>query len=116
MTIREIKVNGNKYQFCNEAWSNSNGWGHRTILLRNGYQLNENKVRYLNRTWERYEFQSCMQGCIYPLIEQRKAELKEQFKAYKNITRLSQKYAKEYEQFEKQDERLKEYTKLYKSL
>ena len=113
MTIREFKINKNKYQFCNEGWSNSNGWGHRTILLRNGYQLGENKIRYYNRTWERYEFQSCMSGCVWTLKHEREEYLKNRFKEENNLTRLTKTHEKEYNKYLKQDELLKEYTKLY---
>ena len=116
MKILNKKINKNKYTFINEGWSNSNGWGHRSVLFKNNYQIAENKIRYINRTWEQYEFQSCMQGCVYPLIENRKSELKERFKEEKNITKLTQKYEKEFNKYLKQDSELKELEKLYHSL
>lgn len=116
MKILNKKINKNNYEFVNEGWCNSTGWGHRSVLFKNGHQISENKIKYLNRTWEQYEFQSCMYGCVYPLIEKRKSELKESFKEKKGITKLTQKYEKEYAKYLKQDDELKELNKLYKSL
>lgn len=38
--------------------------GHRTNVIRNGYDYGDYKVRYYNRTWEMYAFQTCMRGAV----------------------------------------------------
>ena len=60
MEIRTKKIGNTKYSFVNESWSNSRAWGHRTVLIRNGLELEDEKIRYYNRTWEYYAFQTCM--------------------------------------------------------
>ena len=64
----EIKVkktsNGNVWKFVNETWSNSNGWGHKTTVFRFDYDFEQHKVRYYNRTCERYKYQTCMSGAV----------------------------------------------------
>jgi hypothetical protein len=62
-------INGNKYEFRNTSWSTRNSWGHETTLYINDVEISRNKVRYLNRTWESYPFQSCMKGLVDKLIE-----------------------------------------------
>lgn len=60
---------GNVYEFINESWSRSGRWGHKSILYLNDRYIDDNKVTYLNRTWESYPFQSCMKDLIYKRIK-----------------------------------------------
>ena len=70
MEIKAKKTrSGNKWQLVNESWSNSNGWGHKTTVIRNGYDFEPHKVRYYNRTWEMYTYQTCMSGAIETIYE-----------------------------------------------
>ena len=55
---------GNVYKFVNEYWETSYAWGHKTTIIRNGYDYDAHKVRYYNRTWECYTYQSCMSGAV----------------------------------------------------
>ena len=70
MEIRAKKCkSGNIYKFVNDGWSNSNGWGHITTIIRNSYDYEPHKVRYYNRTWECYTFQTCMSGAVETIKE-----------------------------------------------
>lgn len=109
MERKLIKVNGNEYEFINNYWETRSSWGHESWLLINGREEKYNKVRYINRTWENYRFQSCMLGILYELINEREEELKDQFKEQKGISRLTKKYENEFEEFKNNDELLKEY-------
>ena len=60
MEIRTLKIGKRVWQLVNESWSNSNGWGHKTNVIRNGFDFGETKTKYLNRTWESYTYQSNM--------------------------------------------------------
>jgi len=60
MEIRVKKVNGKKFEFVNEYYETSNSWGHKSTLLINGYEQESIKIRYYNRTWECYTYQSAM--------------------------------------------------------
>ena len=75
MEIREKRINGKVYRFVNESWSRSNAWGHRSVLLVNGRELEESKVRYYNRTWEYYQFQTSM----YKVLENYKSRMLNDF-------------------------------------
>ena len=50
MEIRTLKIGKRVWQLVNESWSNSNGWGHKTNVIRNGFDFGETKTKYLNRT------------------------------------------------------------------
>lgn len=78
------------YTFINESWSTSNSWGHRTILFKgdNCYPMGENNIRYYNRTWEVYQYQSCMQGCVNNIIDVLINEYIANYKSKNNITRF----------------------------
>ena len=88
MEIKKKTINGNVWQFVNESWSTSSAWGHRTHLIRNGYDYGETKVRYINRTWEMYAFQSCMQQAIYNLYESEKQRFIDNYKYTNDIDRF----------------------------
>ena len=83
----EIKVkktsNGNVWKFVNETWSNSNGWGHKTTVFRFDYDFEPHKVRYYNRTWERYTYQTCMSGAVEEIYQEELKRFIDNYK-YKN--------------------------------
>jgi hypothetical protein len=53
-----------EYSIVCEYWETSRAWGHRAILMFNNNEVLETKVRYYNRTWEMYRYQSCMQKLL----------------------------------------------------
>ena len=116
MGLYKRVINDNEYILVNESWSNSRAWGHRTILFRNGVELAENKVRYYNRTWECYQYQTCMKGCVRQLIDERAERLKERFKDTNNIQRFSSKTKGLYLEFRDSDSEYNELKELYESL
>ena len=89
MEILNYEIKGNKYQFCCETWETSRAWGHKVHLLRNGYELVEEKVRYYNRTWECYRYQTCMFACIRTLINELETKIILKYKEENNVNRLT---------------------------
>lgn len=90
MNIKKFKINENEYTFVCEGWSNSNGWGHRVNLLRNNYEIAEARIRYYNRTWENYEFQTCMLKAIRIVEEHKQASELEYYKQKTGRKRLKE--------------------------
>lgn len=86
---RIIEVNGKTFEFVNESFSNSRNWGHKSRLYINNGLVAENKSIYYNRTWENYQYQSCMKGCVYNLIDEAKKEFITNYKKENYINRLS---------------------------
>lgn len=106
-----------EWTFVNETWETSRAWGHRSVLIHNGVEYAENKVRYYNRTWEEYRYKSCMSGCVYKLLEERYNELLNRYKEDNNISRMTQKKREEFEStILENDLRYQEYKKVKECL
>ena len=89
MEIRRVNgKKGNKIELVNESWSTSKNWGHKTNVIVNGYDYGTYKVRYCNRTWESYTFQSCMTGAIAKVMRYNITRYLENYKYTNNITRF----------------------------
>lgn len=89
MEIKAKKTkSGNKWQLVNESWSNSNGWGHKTTVIKNGYDFDPHKVRYYNRTWEMYTYQTCMSGAIETIYENELSRFIENWKNSNDVVKF----------------------------
>lgn len=89
MEIRIVNgKKGNKIELVNESWTTSRSWGHKTNVIVNGYDYGTHKVRYYNRTWESYTFQTCMSGAVREIIEENITRYLENYKYTNNITRF----------------------------
>jgi hypothetical protein len=49
-----------KYTVVCETKNTRNGFKHEAILLHNGYEKQKAKVCYLNRTWERFTYETVL--------------------------------------------------------
>lgn len=89
MEIRVVNgKKGNKIELVNESWSTSRSLGHKTNVIINGCDYGEHKVRYYNRTWEMYTYQTCMSGAIREIIENKITRFIENYREENNITRF----------------------------
>ena len=89
MEIKKIICkNGREYNIVNEYWENSNSWGHKSTLIAPWGEVESHKVRYYNRTWERYTYESCMSGLINTILEDNLKSYITQYKEKNDITRL----------------------------
>lgn len=113
MKIREIKVRGTNFKFVCESYSNSRAWGHRVVLFENGYEMADVKIRYYNRTWECYDFQTTMLKAVRTLEEWRESRIVENYKYRNNVSKLPR--GKKEELF-KTDDELKTYKLLKKRI
>lgn len=109
MEVREIKVRGTKFRFVCEGYSNSRAWGHRVILFEGSREMADVKIRYYNRTWECYTFQTTMLKAVREVQEWREKRIIEHYKYSHDVSRLTK---------EKKEELLKadDYLKTYKLL
>lgn len=90
MEIRKIKCkSGKEYNIVNEYWETSNSWGHKSTLIAPWGEVESRKVKYLNRTWERYTYESCMSGLIETILEDNLKSYITQYKEKNDITRLT---------------------------
>ena len=51
-------------QVSGEVYSNSRAWGHEVKAFYRGREIEKNRVRYYNRTWERYTFETAWSGLL----------------------------------------------------
>ena len=100
MGIKKYKVNGKNFDFvCRSFWTR-NGFAHECELYENDRLLNTAKINYINRTWENYEFQSCMLKNISNEITEITENLLARFKSENNIIRLTKQKKAEFEKSE----------------
>ena len=89
MEIRKIKCkSGNEYNIVNEYWETSRAWGHKSTLIAPWGEVESRKVKYINRTWERYTYESCMSGLIETILEDNLKSYITQYKEKNDISRL----------------------------
>lgn len=88
MEIKKVNVGENEYAFINETWSRSGAWGHRSVLMINGTPMKEHKVRYYNRTWECYDYQTCMRQTVMELINEKQDSYIYDYKLSNSISRF----------------------------
>ena len=91
MIITKTTSNGTKFEFICESWSNSRAWGHRVKLYTgtNYAPIADVKIRYYNRTWEAYQYQSCMRAAVDRVRHEREVSLIAYHKEEHNIKRLT---------------------------
>lgn len=94
MEKKVIHTKDHEYTFINTAYSTHNGFAHHTVLFEDDspYEIAQNTIHYLNRTWESYTYQTVMTGCVNYLLDVREKYLINTFKAQNNISRLTKKY------------------------
>ena len=89
MEIKKIICkSGNEYNIVNEYWETSRAWGHKSTLIAPWGEVESRKVKYINRTWERYTYESCMSGLIDTILEDNLKSYITQYKEKNDITRL----------------------------
>ena len=113
MEIRKIKCkSGNEYNIVNEYWETSRAWGHKSTLVAPWGEVESRKIRYYNRTWESYTYQTCMSGLLDTVLENNLKSYIAQIKEVRGITRLLKSTREEIEN----DWNKKEYTQDLKEI
>jgi hypothetical protein len=65
MNRYNFRINGTDYTIVNEWKKTRNGFKHESTLLNNTpFELMKVKVNYINRTWERFQFESSMKKLV----------------------------------------------------
>lgn len=83
-------INGVNYSVFGESWGTRTAWGHNAYLLRNGEEISRARVRYYNRTWESYQYQSAGESAVYNALEKLAARLFDGYKAKTGRKRLTE--------------------------
>lgn len=116
--IRRFNTTNHKYEFHCESIGTRSGFKHVVKMYRDEYpySLGENTTHYINRTWECQQFDTCIKGCIYNLITERTAVLKENFKTENGYKVLTASRKAEFEKVIEADNRIKELNELYNQI
>ena len=88
--IKRIEANGKLYEVFGQYWETRNSWGHNGYLLIDGHEVSKNRVRYYNRTWEGYRFQTAGRGAVWAYIEELKRRALNRYREATGRARLSQ--------------------------
>lgn len=72
-----------------ESWERSNAWGHEAKAFWCGREVAKARIRYYNRTWERYQFESVLLSLVDKLDNEKFVPLKDRFELYKQIKEAS---------------------------
>lgn len=113
--IYNKEINGVKFTFVCESWRTRNSWGHEVTFYKNDtFKVGRAKIRYYNRTWECYLYQSAIKSVIYNAIEEIKAAAKKAFLTLHNYKVMTKKRASEFIVYLTKDPAYNMYNELYR--
>ena len=113
--IYNKEINGVKFTLLCESWRNRNSWGHEVTLYKNDYyKIGRAKIRYYNRTWECYQYQSAIHFVISQAINDIKAAAKKAFLTLHNYKVMTKKRAAEFAKYLANDPEFAIYNELYR--
>lgn len=88
MRMHKLSIDGKEIVFLNNWRGTASGFMHETELYINGWQASDARCFYINRTWERYTYQTVMLEAVQKLIEKETKREKSAFLngiGYKNL-------------------------------
>ena len=106
MKIVKFKVKGHRFEFVCDHRNTRSGFAHDATLFIDGCREETATCYYLNRTWERWGYQSVCLECIWKLNKWREELIKEQYKIDNGISRITAKRKEELEKIIKSDEKI----------
>ncbi len=108
-------INGVKFTFVCESWKTRNSWGHEVSLYKNDtFKIAQVKIRYYNRTWECYQYQSAIKNVILNAAEKRKSSCKKDFFSIYNYKVMTKKRAAAFLEYLEEDNTYNMYKELYR--
>lgn len=113
--IYNKEINGVKFTLVCESWQTQNSWGHKVSLYRNEFFfVGSAKIRYYNRTWEKYLYQSAIKSVIYNVIAEIKAAAKKVFLSMHDYKVMTKKRAAAFLEYLEKDNEYNMYNELLK--
>lgn len=113
--IYNKEINGVKFTLVCESWRTRYSWGHEVTLYKNDtLKVGRVKIRYYNRTWECYQYQSAIKSVIYNAIAQIKSAAKIAFKELHHYKVLTKKRAAEFTEYLTKNPAYNMYNELYR--
>lgn len=82
--MKLFKIN-DKITLSGEVYNNSQAWGHEVKCFYYDREIAKKRVRYYNRTWERYQFESAFYSLVDQLDKEKEIPTLERIEIYKWI-------------------------------
>lgn len=113
--IYNKEINGVKFTFICESWRTRTSWGHEVTLYKNDtFKVGRVKIRYYNRTWESYLYQSAIKNVIIDVLEKIKAAAKKAFLILHNYKVMTPNRAADFLKYLAKDSEYNMYNELLK--
>ena len=88
MGLRQLSIEGKEIVFVNTWRGTRSGFMHETELYINGWAATAAKCHYINRTWERYSYQSVLLQAVHNLQEEEIGREKQLFRNLMGIKNI----------------------------
>lgn len=79
-----------QYEIIARSWETRNSWGHEAELWMDGRFVDSEKVRYYNRTWESWQYQSVCLSLLSNYAGRIESVLLDQYRIIHEKKRLNQ--------------------------
>ncbi len=117
MELRKFKDKElENYIIMNEYGDTRTGFYHKSTLFLGSNAIEQNKVHYINRTWEHYRYQTSMVGVVNKAAQHWVDYYLAKFKTENNINRMTQKNKKLFEEYLKDKKEIITYNKMLEEL
>ena len=83
------------YKIVGDTYNTSKSWGHTAVVFKGDNELSKSKIRYYNRTWERYTYQSVIMDALYEAIKRRENRIITDYKDATGATRITKRKREE---------------------
>lgn len=116
MGLYRLSIEGKEILFINTWRGTGSGFLHETELYIDGWEATAAKCHYINRTWERYSYQTVMLEAVHNLQQQETEREKQRFKQQHGIKNIMERHKAAFSEHLKQSENLSFYQKLEEAL
>ena len=90
-------VNGHSFRIQNFYDDNRSGFNHTSVAYMDNLNIGEARCHYINRTWERYGYQSSAISAICAAIVKQKETTKRIYKLNHHIERMTKTHSENLE-------------------
>jgi hypothetical protein len=116
MRMHKLNIDGKEILFLNTFRDSSSGFIHEAELYINEWPAAAARCHYINRTWERYTYQSVMLEAVHKLQEEETEREKRAFKHLHGIHNIMTRHKPALAEYLERSEKLSFYKKIEEAL
>ena len=116
MRMHKFTIDGKEIMFLNNWRGTGSGFMHETELYIDGWPASAGRCYYINRTWERYTYQSVMLEAVHKLQQEETDREKRRFKEIHGIKNIMERHKAAFSEHLKESENLSFYKKIEEAL